>query len=401
MLDFQEAQRRLSEAGPAPSRHEQQPLAELAGRILAQDIVARQDAPPADNSAMDGYALRLQDYVPGRILPVQERCYAGHQPAPLQPGQATRLFTGSLIPAGADTVMMQEYCRETEAGVEFLEAPVAGSHIRRQGEDSAVGSVLIEAGTVLNAAHIGLLASQGYTDAAVFPRVRIGILTTGDELVPPGQPRQPSQIYNSNGAMLAALAAGMNAEISHVLHAIDREDALTDAFRTLLRDSDLVLSVGGVSVGERDLVKPTLEKLGGSLELWKVKMKPGKPVALANVDGKPVIGLPGNPVSAFAVFTVLVTPLLRRMQGNATLFPVTGLYPLRANQPYNDSREEFLRVQYRPDEGGPALHPYAHQGSGMLRALPWASGLAQIPPASGTGDGAYVRYYDFAHWLQP
>jgi molybdopterin molybdotransferase len=247
---------------------------------------------------------------------------------------------------------------------------------------------------------VALLASQGLASVPVFGRLRVGILTTGDELVAPGGAREPAQIYNSNGPMLATLVRGLAAEPTHVLHARDTEADLLAAFKTLLADCDLVLSVGGVSVGERDLVKPALAALGGELSLWKVRMKPGKPVALAMIGDKPVVSLPGNPVSAYAVFAMLVTPLVRRMQGREELFPPVSRLPLRTEHPRQDSREEFLRVQRRTaDDGGAELVPYGHQGSGVISSLPWSTGLARLPADVRVQDRDRVPYYDLRHWL--
>ena len=196
--------------------------------------------------------------------------------------------------------------------------------------------------------------------------------------------------------MLAALARGMGAEPVHVLHARDTEADLLASFKTLLADCDLG---GRVSVGERDLVKPALATLGGELSLWKVRMKPGKPVALAQIGGKPVVSLPGNPVSAYAVFTLLVTPLVRRMQGCETLFPPVSLLPLRTERTRQDSREEFLRVQRVADDGSAELVPYGHQGSGVISSLPWSTGLARVPADTPVQDKDRVPYYDLRHWL--
>ncbi|MEJ2896804.1 gephyrin-like molybdotransferase Glp, partial [Bordetella avium] len=373
------------------------PLARLAGRVLAQDITATLDLPSADNSAMDGYAIRYADYQAGRALPVTQRVFAGEMPARLEAGQAARLFTGSLLPEGADTVIMQEDARETDGQVEILLAPSAGQHVRKRGEDTRAGALLLAGGTVLQAAHIALLASQGIAQAEVIDRLRVGILTTGDELVPPGAPRQAQQIYNSNGAMLAALAEGMGAQATHVLHARDDEESLKAAFDQLLDDCDLILSVGGVSVGERDLVKPVLESMGAQLVLWKVRMKPGKPVALAHARGKPLVCLPGNPVSAYTVFTVLVSPLLRRMQGRREIYPRVDHVALRTAHTRRDGREEFLRVQYRVGLT-PELHAYTNQSSGVLSSLAWSDGLARLPYDTDIQDGAQVRYYDMRLW---
>ncbi|WP_459615312.1 molybdopterin molybdotransferase MoeA [Bordetella sp. 2513F-2] len=400
MLEFDQALAQLIAAAPAPTATETLDLAHACGRVLAASLNATLDLPPADNSAMDGYAIRHADYRPGAALPIQQRCYAGDMPAPLVPGQATRLFTGSLIPEGADTVVIQEDTREADGQVEILQAPRPGQHVRRRGEDTRAGAPLIEAGTVLGAGHVALLASQGLARVAAYPRLRVGVLTTGDELVPPGEPRQAQQIYNSNGPMLGALVQGLGCELVHVLHARDEEAALQQALRTLVADCDLVLSVGGVSVGERDLVKPAIESLGGELALWKVRMKPGKPVALAHIEGTPLVCLPGNPVSAYAVFAMLVSPMVRRMQGRAQPCPPVPRLPLRTERPRQDSREEFLRVQRRDlPEGGAELVPYHHQGSGVISSMPWATGLARLPAGVPITDGTPVPYYDLRYWL--
>jgi molybdopterin molybdotransferase len=400
MLDFDQAQTLLANAAGPLQRNEEVSLAAADGRVLAADLDATVDIPPADNSAMDGYALRTADWGPGVRLPIQQRCYAGDVPEPLKPGQAIRLFTGSVIPDGADAVVMQEDTQEADGHVEISRQPQPGQHIRRRGEDTRAGAPLLAAGTLLQAAHVALMASQGLASVRVYGQLRVGILTTGDELVLPGQPRANEQIYNSNGPMLAALARGMGALPVHVLHARDTEEDLLAAFKTLLADCDLVLSVGGVSVGERDLVKPALASLGGELALWKVRMKPGKPVALAQIDGKPVVSLPGNPVSAYAVFAMLVTPLVRRMQGRESLFPPISQLPLRTEHPRQDAREEFLRVQRRvADDGSAELAPYGHQGSGVISSLPWSTGLARLPADVQVRDGDRVAYYDLRHWL--
>lgn len=400
MLDFDQAQTLLANAAGPLQRHEDIGLNDAPGRVLAADLTATVDIPPADNSAMDGYALRVADWRAGGRLPIQQRCYAGDVPEPLKPGHAIRLFTGSLLPDGADTVVMQEDTVEADNQVEITRQPAPNQHIRRRGEDTMAGAPLLPAGTVLQAAHVALLASQGLARVSVVGQLRIGILTTGDELVPPGTPRAPEQIYNSNGPMLAALARGLGALPVHVLHARDTEADLLAAFKTLLADCDLVLSVGGVSVGERDLVKPALATLGGELSLWKVRMKPGKPVALAQIGGKPVVSLPGNPVSAYAVFAMLVSPLVRRMQGRDEIFPPVSLLPLRTEHPRQDSREEFLRVQRRvADDGSGELVAYGHQGSGVISSMPWATGLARLPADVQVNDMDRVPYYDLRHWL--
>ncbi|ARP87843.1 molybdopterin molybdotransferase MoeA [Bordetella genomosp. 9] len=400
MLEFDDAQTRLANGAPLPTAAVDLPLRDAMGLVLARDLTATLDLPPADNSAMDGYALRHADFRDGARLPIGQVVYAGQAPAPLKPGHAARLFTGSLLPPGADTVVMQEDTREADGHVEILQPPRPGQHVRRRGEDTAAGTPLLPAGTRIGPAQIALLASQGVARIPVHPAVRVGILTTGDELVEPGAPRASHQIYNSNGAMLAALVENMGARAEQVLHAADNEAALKSAFQTLTRECDLVVSIGGVSVGDKDLVKPVLESLGASLDLWRVRMKPGKPVAMAHVEGKPIVCLPGNPVSAFAVFAVLVSPLLRRMQGRRDLFPQVSHLALRTETPRQDSREEFLRVRRIVNAGGVGeLHAFEKQGSGVVSSLPWATGLARIPTGRAVYDGEKVAYYDFQHWL--
>lgn len=401
MLDFDTAQSQMRARGRTPDNNTDCPLDTLAGRVLAQDIVAMLDLPPDDNSAMDGYALLLSDYAPDRALRIQQRCFAGDTPEHLLPGQAIRLFTGSLLPAGADTIVMQEDCRETDNAVSILQPPKAGSHIRRRGEDMARGTTVLPRGTLIGPAQIAVLAAQGLAHAAVYPRIRLGLLTTGDELITPGQALPPAAIYNSNGPMLAALCQQMGAEVRHVLHAPDEPADIKAALHTLLADCDLVLSIGGASVGEKDLVKPAIEALGGTLDLWRVSMKPGKPVALADIDGRPVVCLPGNPVSAFVVFTLLVTPMIRAMQGRIDTLPPVQRGTLQSDTSWGGgSRDDFLRVQATYGKQLPTLTPHPQQSSGALSSLAWADGLARVPAGNPASDGALLSWYSLADWLR-
>jgi molybdopterin molybdotransferase len=401
MLDFDIAQAQLARAGSHPATEESCTLNQACGRVLAQTLFATLDLPPANNSAMDGYAIRHADFQAGMPLPIQQRCFAGEQPAPLVPGQATRLFTGSLIPQGADTVVMQENAVEENGSVLIKETPQAGAHVRLQGEDVSRDRQLLARGTVLGPGEIALLASQGYAQVQVYVPLRIGILTTGDELVAPGSPRADHQIFESNGLMLAALVRQIGAQLVTVVHARDTEQSLRGAFEQLLPDCDLVLTIGGVSVGEKDLVKPVLESLGGTLDLWKVCMKPGKPVALAHARGKPVVCLPGNPVSAFVVYSLLVTPLIRTMQGRENVMPGIQWGTLNTSHAFLEKREEFLRVQLQATETGlPTLTPHPKQGSNIISSLPWASGLARVPAGTQISGGSTVKYYPLEHWLR-
>lgn len=399
MIEFDVAQQRLAQAGRTPEQTELCNLDHALGRILAQDIQAQLDMPPADNSAMDGYAVRLADLDDGRILPIQQRCYAGDIPQTLKEGMAIRIFTGSLLPPGADTVVIQENCQENEQGVRILEMPEAGVNIRRRGEDMRVGEVLIQTGTKLSAAHIAQLAAQGHASLSVYPTLTVGILTTGDELTPAGQPLRAGQIYNSNAPMLQGQLQALGVAQVRAVHAADTLEAIRDALQSLLADCDLVLTVGGVSVGEKDLVKPAIESIGGQLDLWKVRMKPGKPLALAYVQDKPLVCLPGNPVSSYAVFSLMVSPLVRRLQGRHDTLPTVRWGVLQGERHFQGDREEFIRVQIDCDEQGRLLaQPFGNQGSGVISSLPWAQALARIPADTHVAPGDVVRLYEYSQW---
>ena len=400
MLRFDDGQQLFALGAPQVELTEQVPLGDCANRVLAEPICAAVDLPSADNSAMDGYAIRYADLSKGTALPVQERCYAGCKSPPLAPGQAIRLFTGSLIPEGADTVVMQEYAKEYSHGVEFTCVPPQGQHIRRRAEDLRRGQLLLGKGTLLQPAHIGLIATQGIDQVSVYRRLRVGILTTGDELIPPGNTLPPEKVFDSNGPMLSSLLQAMGAQVVRMIHARDNELEIRGALDGLLAESDLIVCAGGVSVGEKDLLKPALESLGGEFAAWKVRMKPGKPVALAYVAGKPVVCLPGNPGAAFSVFALLVTPMIRRMQGRENLFPQVPRLPLHATRNEVRDRDDFIRVRCSTsDEGQLQLVPSQQQGAGSLSSMTQTSGLARIRPGGPFTGGQRAEYYDFQYWL--
>ncbi len=401
MLDFDTAQQRLAASVKATSSTQVLPLDKLDGQVLAEDIKAVLNLPVADNSSMDGYAVRYADLRPGVCLPVQQRCYAGQVPEPLLPRHAIRLFTGSLIPAGADTVFMQEDCTESEQGVSFKCAGSLGSHIRFMGEDMRAGELILARGNKLHAGRIAMLAAHGIAQAKVYKGIKIGILSTGDELYAPGQSLPSAGVYNSNTPMLASLARGLGVASIITRHVVDDLNKISSALQALSASCDLVLSVGGASVGEKDLIKPAIESLGGMLDLWRVRMKPGKPVALAHIGATPLVCLPGNPVSAFVVFTLLVSPMLRTMQGRNTIFmPVQrGLLDQPAGIKAG-GRDDFLRVYAQAqDTGLPTLKPHSQQSSGALSSLGWANGLARIPAGCDVANGADIGWYSFAEWL--
>ncbi len=384
------------------------------GRVLATDIVSAVNVPPEDNSAMDGYAIRLVDLVDGAgtLLPVSQRIVAGKPGQPLVAASAARIFTGAQVPAGADAVVMQEHCKAVPGdgfgAVRINELPSPGMAIRRQGEDVMKGHVVLRAGHRMDAAAIGLAATVGMATLEVAARPRVALFSTGDELVMPGEPLPPGAIYNSNRFMLGALLRGQGCVVTDLGNVPDRLDATRAMLRQAAAGHDLILSSGGVSVGEEDHLKQALAE-EGRLDLWAIAIKPGKPLAFGAVryvdasglsvnaaDG-PVetwfIGLPGNPVSSHVTFTLFVRPVLARLQGGDAAWPA-GM-PLRADfaWPKPDKRREFLRVK-RNSTGG--LDLYRNQGSGVLTSLAWGDGLADIAPGQAVQPGDLVRFLSLA-----
>jgi len=369
---------------------------EAWGRVLARDVVSAVNVPPEDNGAMDGYAVRVADLAGDAVLPVSQRIPAGVVGSPLRPGTAARIFTGAQVPAGADAVVMQENC-EAVAGeglgaVRIKERPAPGMAIRRRGEDVRAGSLVLPAGRRLDAAAIGLAATVGMASLAVAARPRVGLFSTGDELVMPGEPLPPGAIYNSNRYMLGALLRGLGCVVNDLGNVPDRLDATRAVLREAARENDLILSSGGVSVGEEDHLKPALAA-EGRLDLWAIAIKPGKPLAFGAVRREGgeswYIGLPGNPVSSFVTFTLFVRPVLLRLQGATAVAPVH--VPMRADfaWPRPDKRREFLRVR-RNGAGG--LDLFENQGSGVLTSLAWGDGLADIAPGQAVQPGDTVRF---------
>jgi molybdopterin molybdotransferase len=366
------------------------------GRVLAADVASLIDVPPADNTSMDGYALRAAD-VPaaGTLLPVTQRIPAGVVGVPLVPGSAARIFTGAQVPAGGDAVVMQEQCEAVEAGVRVNAVPRPGQWIRRRGEDVLAGAVVLTRGTRLTPQALGLAASVGAADLSVVRRPRVALFSTGDELAMPGEPLKPGAIYNSNRYTLRALLQASGCDVSDLGIVPDRLDATRAALRGAAQGHDLIVTSGGVSVGEEDHIRPAVQA-EGRVELWQVAIKPGKPLAFGAVGRALFIGLPGNPVSGFVTFLLAVRVVLRVLQGANPDLPQA--LPLRADfdWPQPDKRREFLRARLNA-AGGLELFP--NQSSGVLTSAVWASGLIDNPPGQAINRGDAVRYWPLTELL--
>jgi len=377
------------------------------GRVLAQDLISALHVPPQDNSSMDGYALRCADVgAPGVVLPVTQRIPAGHHGQPLKPGEAARIFTGAPVPAGADTIVMQEDCEPVgEGSVRVNVVPTAGQWIRRAGEDVTRGAVVLARGQRLTPAALGLAAGIGMARLTVTRRPRVALFSTGDELVMPGElpPEQmpPGAIYNSNRYFLRALLQRLGCEVTDCGIVPDQREATLAALRGAAQNHDLVLTSGGVSVGEEDHIKPSVQQLG-ELDLWQISMKPGKPFAYGKLyrsgpqDACHFAGLPGNPVSSYVTFMLLVRPFLLRLQGATNVEPLRMALPAHFTIERGDKRREFLRVR-RNAAGGLDLYP--NQSSGVLTSTVWGDGLVDNPAGGTIAHGDSVHFLVFAELM--
>lgn len=380
-------------------------LFEAEGRVLAADVVSALQVPPHDNSAMDGYVLRSSDVAQaGTVLPLSQRIAAGHVGAPLAKGTAARIFTGAPIPEGADAVVMQEECAPLDGDrVQVNTVPRPGQCIRRSGEDILRGSVVLGASTRLGPAELGLAASVGMAELTVARRPRVALFSTGDELVMPGavapEQMREGRIYNSNRFFLRSLLQRLGCEVLDLGVVEDRLGATLAALTQAAERCDVIVTSGGVSVGEEDHVKPAVQQLG-ALDLWKIAIKPGKPFAFGHVraGGRQAhfMGLPGNPVSSFITFVLLVRPFLLRLQGVREVAPQSVAVSADFDWLKADSRREFLRVRRAADG---RLERYANQGSGVLTSVAWADGVVDNPPHTPIARGDVVRFIPWSELL--
>jgi molybdopterin molybdotransferase len=393
MLSVDEALEVLLAGAKAVSEIEQVPALEASGRVLARALASTMDVPPMDNSAMDGYALRASEVsAPETRLKIAQRIAAGEVGKPLAPGTAARIFTGAPIPQGADAIVMQEFCAVEGESVVVRKVPKPGEWVRRTGSDVRQGATVVQAGKRLLPQDTGLAASVGIATMPVYRRVRMGLFFTGDELVMPGEPLAPGRIYNSNRFTLSGMAHAFGCEVRDYGIVPDSLEATRAVLKRASAECDIIVTSGGVSVGEADFVKPAVEA-EGSLLMWRISMKPGRPLAFGRVGASAFIGLPGNPVSSFVTFLIFVRPFLLRTQGVSEVAP--RVTDARADFDWTepDPRREFLRVKCNANGG---LDLYPTQDSAVLTSTAWADGLVDNPPNRSIRKGDRVSYLPFA-----
>ncbi|NPT45117.1 molybdopterin molybdenumtransferase MoeA [Paraburkholderia sp. 1N] len=409
MLSTAEALATLLSAASPITGTESIPTLEALNRVLSADVTSPLDVPPMNTSSMDGYAIRTEDLTANgnRLLPVSQRIPAGHAPEPLKPGTAARIFTGATVPPGADAIVMQEQTETSDNEVTLLHSPAPGEWITAQGADIRSGSIILPAGTRLTPQALGLAASVGCAELQVRRRVKVAVFFTGDELTMPGEPLKPGAIYNSNRFTLRGLLEKLGCDVTDYGIVPDKLDATRATLREAAQAHDLILTCGGVSVGEEDHVKPAVEA-EGRLSMWQIAMKPGKPLAFgavrraaqqadaASSDETFFIGLPGNPVSSFATFLLFVRPFVLLLAGMRTVAP--RVLSLRADftQKKADRRNEFLRARINA-AGGLDLFP--NQSSAVLTSTVWGDGLIDNPPNHAISVGETVRFIPFSELL--
>ena len=397
LIPYEDALQELLERALFIEDVETLPLVDALGRVLAEDIRSGIDVPPLANSAMDGYAIRIADVqADGETrLRVRQRIPAGEVGSPVETGTAARIFTGAPVPPDADAVIMQEQVCVEGDEIVFSARVSPGQNIREAGEDISAGQVILRNGTRLRAQELGLAASVGRDRLTVCRRPRVGVFFTGDELVEPGHPLAPGQIYDSNRYTLQGLLQALGCEIVDLGIVGDTLGQTLEALQKASQRADLVITSGGVSVGEEDHVRAALEQLG-ELDMWRIRIKPGKPLAFGFIGDTAFFGLPGNPVSVFATFCLFVAPFLKQMSGADEVLAEPLRVRAAFDWPRPDSRREFARARLLRDEDGRlAAELYPNQSSGVLMSTCWADGLVEIPENSVVQPGDSVDYYAF------
>ncbi|MAH31772.1 MAG: molybdopterin molybdenumtransferase MoeA [Marinobacter sp.] len=398
LTSVDDALQHILDRAPAITRTEAVALTDSLGRVLAENQYVPADVPPADNSAVDGYAVCLADVAAGKPMSVSARIPAGVAPGTLAPGTAARIFTGSEIPEGADAVVMQERVERTDDMI-LIQAEVSeGQNIRRRGQDLARGDLALAKGKRIRPQEMGLLASMGISQVPVMGRLRVAVLTTGDELVEPGQPLDSGQIYNTNRFTLMGLLAEAGCELVLCETLEDTREATRSTLESAAAKADLIITSGGVSVGEEDHVRAVLEK-SGKLSLWRMAIKPGKPLAFGEVAGIPVLGLPGNPAAVLVTFLVVAMPYIRKRQGRQDLLPVGESLPAGFDVTSTSVRREFVRARKQGSAAGLEVVAYPNQSSGVLSSACWGDGLAVVPEHTAIRAGDLITYYPFTELL--
>ncbi len=393
LLNVDEALEQLLAGARPVAETEMVPTLSATGRVLAAAQRSTMNVPPMDNSAMDGYAVRIADLKGSEPrLKVAQRILAGSVGDPLAPGTAARIFTGAPIPPGADAIVMQEMCVQDGDEVAIKEVPKSGEWVRRIGSDIRAGDVILAAGLRLRPQDTGLAASVGIASLPVYRRVRLGLFFTGDELVMPGDPLPPGRIYNSNRFTLNGLAGIFDCEVRDYGIVPDSLDATRAVLRRVAAECDVIVTSGGVSVGDADFVKPAVEA-EGELLMWRIAMKPGRPLAFGKIGKAAFIGLPGNPVSSFVTFLLFVRPFLLKTQGIAKVHPRAIAARADFDWPQPDVRREFLRVKWNA-RGGLDLYPT--QDSAVLMSTAWADGLVDNPANHAIRAGETVSFMPYS-----
>ncbi len=400
LTTYDEALRLLISLAKRPTETLELGLFEALGGVLATAIDAKIDVPSEAMSAMDGYAICVADVAADgeTRLPVSQRIAAGSAAAPLVRGSVARIFTGAPIPLGADAVIMQEQVRAEEDYVRFDRNALSGNYIRPVGNDIKQGSRVLNLGCRLRPQEIGLAASLGLQTLAVFKSLRVGIFFTGDELVEPGQVLAPGKIYDSNRYTISSMLRTLGCDIVDLGLIGDTLEATRNAILKAAGQADLVVTSGGVSVGEEDHVRVAIEQLG-QLKLWRLGVKPGKPLAFGEIDGTPFLGLPGNPVSVFATFCLFVVPVIKLMQGREWKKPTGFNLIADFDWPKPDSRREFLRARLSDQQGESVAQIFSNQDSAALTSTVWADGFVEIAEQQTVRKGEMVRYLPFTQFF--
>ena len=390
----------LIDSASVTAKTEAVSLDDSLGRILASDIHSTINVPGFDNSAMDGYTIALNNSQVAQenlSFKVVDRIAAGSTGKDLNSGSAARIFTGAPIPKGANTVVMQEECKlsEDKSQITVARAINLNENIRPTGNDILKGNVILSSGNQIKPQDISLAASVGVGELVVFKKIKVGVFFTGDELVEPGNPLSPGKIYNSNRYALVALLKQVGCDVVNLGNIEDKLDATCDALEALESKCDLIMTTGGVSVGEEDHVKPAVEKLG-ELNLWKIRMKPGKPLAYGKVKQTPFIGLPGNPVSSFVTFCIFSLPFIKKMQGNSNyeskILKVKTNFDCKRAKP----RREYARVRIDHSTETPLANLFPKQGSDVMSSVVWADGIIEIPENTTFETGTILNYYSMS-----